>query len=406
MPSLVQFDNTDTARIGIRSKTLPSPARIRILHVVSRLTLGGTEHGMLKVVNGLGEDQFEHRLCAVRGVDPEFANRMGVLSKAYSVGDPKPGFQFPLFRLIRLMKTLRPHIVHTRNFGALEAIPAARIAGVPVAIHSEHGYEIETISGLPLRRRLLCRAIFPMADALFAVTKDLVAYHSTQSWISADKFRVLYNGVNTDKFSPRRREANRIKRERGIPEGRTVIGSVGRLVPIKDHGTLLNAAELLVNEGVNIHVLIVGGGPELGRLQSRVEDSTALRGRVTFCGASGNVPELLNAMDVFVLCSVCEGMSNTILEAMASGLPIVATRAGGNPELVVDGQCGWLFAPRDVPALVQHLKRLIDEPQLRQRFGTAARLRAAAEFDLNSMVKNYHDLYFELAARRGVLESK
>jgi sugar transferase (PEP-CTERM/EpsH1 system associated) len=361
---------------------------------------------MLKVVNGLGEDQFEHRLCAVRGVDPEFANRMGVLSKAYSVGDPKPGFQFPLFRLIRLMKTLRPHIVHTRNFGALEAIPAARIAGVPVAIHSEHGYEIETISGLPLRRRLLCRAIFPMADALFAVTKDLVAYHSTQSWISADKFRVLYNGVNTDKFSPRRREANRIKRERGIPEGRTVIGSVGRLVPIKDHGTLLNAAELLVNEGVNIHVLIVGGGPELGRLQSRVEDSTALRGRVTFCGASGNVPELLNAMDVFVLCSVCEGMSNTILEAMASGLPIVATRAGGNPELVVDGQCGWLFAPRDVPALVQHLKRLIDEPQLRQRFGTAARLRAAAEFDLNSMVKNYHDLYFELAARRGVLESK
>src|SRR5581483_7937481 len=101
------------------------------------------------------------------------------------------------------------------------------------------------ISGLPLRRRLLCRAIFPMADALFAVTKDLVAYHSTQSWISADKFRVLYNGVNTDKFSPRRREANRIKRERGIPEGRTVIGSVGRLVPIKDHGTLLNAAELL-----------------------------------------------------------------------------------------------------------------------------------------------------------------
>jgi len=88
------------------------------------------------------------------------------------------------------MREYRPHIVHTRNFGALEAIPAARIVGVPVAIHSEHGYELEVLGGLPLRRRVLCRAFYAMADAVFAVTKDLRKYHSKQSWLPEQKFRV------------------------------------------------------------------------------------------------------------------------------------------------------------------------------------------------------------------------
>jgi len=373
--------------------------RLRVLHVVARLGLGGTEHGVLKVVRGLGEEQFEHRICAVRGVDTDFASRMKVAARTYTAGTAEPGFQFPLFRLKRVMKEFRPHIVHTRNFGALEAIPAARLAGVPVAIHSEHGYELEILQGLPLRRRILCRALFPMADAVLAVTEELRTYHSRQSWFPAGRIRVIYNGVNTDRFSPLADETPRIRREMKLPAGSTVIGSVGRLVPIKDHITLIRAAELLLQQRKEVHILLVGDGPERAKLQGYVADSPHLAGRVSFLGASDCVPQAMNAMDVFVLPSICEGMSNTLLEAMASGLPVVATRAGGNPELVEDESVGLLFPSRDVPTLARHLARLVENPDLRRSLGESARRRVIEQFSLAEMIRRYRDLYFELAAR-------
>jgi sugar transferase (PEP-CTERM/EpsH1 system associated) len=376
--------------------------RLRVLHVVPRLGLGGTEHGVLKVLGGLGEGQFEHHICAVRGIDTSFASRMNLAVKTYAAGNGEPGFQFPLFRLMRIMKGFRPHIVHTRNFGALEAILAARLAGVPVVIHSEHGYELEILQGLPLRRRILCRALFPMADAVFAVTKELRTYHSTQSWLPTGRIRVIYNGVNTDRFSPLSDEATRIRRELLLPASCIVIGSVGRLVPIKDHVTLLRAAELLLQQGKEIHVLLVGDGPERAMLQEHVANSSQLAGRVSFLGASDRVPQLMNAMDVFVLPSICEGMSNTILEAMATGLPVVATRAGGNPEMVEDECVGLLFPPRDVPTLAQHLARLVENADLRRSFGESARCRVVEQFSLAKMIRRYRDLYLELAARHVV----
>ena len=402
MSTQISTENSVTASSPILPGANTRFERLRVLHVVARLGLGGTEHGVLKVLGGLGEEQFEHRICAVRGMDTGFASRMNVAAKTYTAGSAAPGFQFPLFRLKRIMKEFRPHIVHTRNFGALEAIPAARLAGVPVAIHSEHGYELEILQGLPLRRRILCRALFPMADAVFAVTKELRTYHSCQSWLPTGRFRVIYNGVNTDRFSPLCDEAPKIRRELQVPAGRTVIGSVGRLVPIKDHVTLLRAAELLLQQGKEIHVLLVGDGPERAKLQEYAANSPQLAGRVGFLGASDRVPQLMNAMDVFVLPSICEGMSNTILEAMATGLPVVATRAGGNPELVDDESVGLLFAPRDVPALAQHLARLVENADLRRNVGESARRRVVEQFSLAEMIRRYRDLYLELAARRVV----
>ena len=375
--------------------------RLRVLHVVARLGLGGTEHGVFKVLNGLGEEQFEHRLCAVRGVDSDFASRMGVAANAYSVGSAKPGLQFPLFRLMSIMREYQPHIVHTRNFGALEAIFAARLARVPVAIHSEHGYELDILGGLPFRRRILCRVLFPMADAVFAVTNELQTYHSGQSCLAAEKIRVIYNGVDTDRFVPLSSDAARVRRDSGLPTDRFLIGSVGRLVPIKDHSTLLQAAELLLRQGNNLHVLLVGDGPERARLEQYVASTPELSGRVTFLGASDRVPELLKAMDVFVLPSISEGMSNTILEAMATGLPVVATRSGGNLEMINHEFSGLLFAPRDVRTLVSLLVRLIESADLRRHLGEGARRRAVERFSLAKMVRCYRDLYFELAGKRG-----
>jgi sugar transferase (PEP-CTERM/EpsH1 system associated) len=376
--------------------------RLRILHVVSCLGMGGTEHGVLKIMRGLGHAEFEHQICAVRGVDDNFVRQMRVPAKVSAVGRAEPGFQFPLFRLMQLMREFRPHIVHTRNFGALEAIAAARLARVPVAIHSEHGYELEILGGLPLRRRFVCGALYAMADQVCTVTRDLRVYHSEQSWLSPEKFRVIYNGVDTDLFSPRPELAAALRSEIGIPMDRTVIGSVGRLVPIKDYKTLLHAAEILVRQGKDVHVVIVGSGPELPKLQAYAAASRELADRFLFLAASSRVADLLNSMDVFVLPSISEGMSNTILEAMATGLPVVVSRAGGNPELVEEGSVGGLFDPRDVEALAGHLSLLVDNRDLRREYGRAARQRAVDKFSLSGMVQQYRNIYVDLASSRGV----
>jgi sugar transferase (PEP-CTERM/EpsH1 system associated) len=376
--------------------------RLRVLHVIPQLGLGGTEKGVLKVIRGLGEDGFTHQICAVRGVDTEFAKREGIASKAYSADSLRDGFQFPLFRLKKIMEEFRPHIVHSRNFGALEAVPAARLARVPVAIHSEHGYELEILRGLPMRRRVLCRCFYSMADVVFTVTDDLRKYHAAQSWLPADRFRVLYNGVDTEKFSPNPLSAAQVRTELGVPDRRFLIGSVGRLVPIKDHKTLLRAAEFLVDGGLDIHVLLVGAGPEMPNLRNYVADSNSLAGRVTFAGASDRVPELLNAMDAFVLPSICEGMSNTILEAMACGVPVIVTRTGGNPELIEEGSSGFLFPPGKVEMLSALLSRLVESSATRREFGACGRRRAVEQFSLAGMMQRYQEIYTELALRLGV----
>jgi sugar transferase (PEP-CTERM/EpsH1 system associated) len=298
------------------------------------------------------------------------------------------------------MRQYRPHIVHTRNWGAIEAVVAAKLAGVPVVIHSEHGYEVDMFAGLPLRRRLFRRLAYSMADAFFAVTRELRDFHARQAWISPERMGVLYNGVDTQRFAPRSEWRAAARKELGFGTDSFVVGTVGRLVPIKDQQTLLQAAALLATRGVNVRVLLVGSGPERERLQSLA--TGALAGRVCLVGDSGKVAELLNAMDVFVLPSLKEGMSNTLLEAMASGLPVLATDVGGNPEIVENNVNGCLFSPGDATWLANKLQSLAQSPAFVHQLGTAARNRAIDSFNLSLMLESYRSLYLQLAARRQV----
>jgi sugar transferase (PEP-CTERM/EpsH1 system associated) len=375
---------------------------LRVLHLIDRLGMGGTECVMLKVIEGLEDGAFEHRVCTVRGVDSTLARAHRLEDKVYVAGRPKTGYQFLIGHFARIMRSYRPHIVHSRNWGTIEAIPAARLARVPLVIHSEHGYELDMLVGLPSRRRLFRRAAYAMADAVFTVTEELRSYHARQAWISAERIRVLPNGVDTVRFAPRPEKHNDIRQRLGIPKESFAVGTVGRMVKIKDQQTLLKAAEILVSRGVPVHVLLGGSGPEHSSLSKVAASSPALAGRVAFLGSVANVPELLNAMDVFVLPSISEGMSNTILEAMASGLPVVATRVGGNPELVEENRSGWLFEPGDETDLAARLERLAANPDLSRDLGTAARQRAVSNFSLDGMIGRYRDLYFEMASRRGI----
>jgi sugar transferase (PEP-CTERM/EpsH1 system associated) len=380
----------------------PGSRQLRVLHVITFLGQGGTEHVVLNLVAQLGNQLFEQEICTMRGYDPDFARACQIESKLHSVGRPEPKFQFPLFRLVRIMRACRPHIVHSRNWGGLEAVPAARLAGVPVVIHSEHGYEMESLSGLPLRRRLFRRAAYEMADVVFTVTGELRNYHAKQAWLTPERIRVCHNGVNVDRFAPRPAVRRRLREGFGWSEHSFVIGTIGRLVAIKDQKTLLRAAEQLIASGIDAHVLLVGGGPEQESLRRYVDASALLPGRAHFAGPSKNVEELLNSMDVFVLPSLQEGMSNTLLEAMATSLPVIATRVGGNPEIVEDGHSGWLFTPKDAPELAVRLTQLAKDAELRHLVGCAARRQVVQRFSLDLMMETYRNLYLQKAVDKGV----
>jgi sugar transferase (PEP-CTERM/EpsH1 system associated) len=375
---------------------------LRILHILNRLDKGGTELAILKLMAGLNDGQFEHRLASLRGMDLQLESIPLPGGSLLAAGETESGFQFPLFRLASLMRAYRPHIVHSRNWGAIEAIPAARLARVPVAIHSEHGYELDMLAGLPRRRRIFRRAVYEMADAVFAVTNELRDYHARQAWVSSHRIRVIYNGVDTHRFSPRPDLRVFLRRKFCLPENRFLVGTVGRMVPIKDHPTLLRAVETLISSGIDAHALLVGSGPESNNNQLLVKSSQKLNGRVTFVGDSNEVPELLNTMDAFAVTSISEGMSNTLLEAMSVGLPVIATSVGGNTEVIEAIHSGWLFSPRDAETLASRLALLASSPELREQYGAASRQRVVEHFTLDRMLDSYRALYLELAERRKI----
>jgi sugar transferase (PEP-CTERM/EpsH1 system associated) len=371
------------------------------MQVFDRLELGGMEKGIMKLVRGFDPGLFEHYICTLRraAAPPgECASGVTILH----AGRDGAAFQFNVPRLVRVMRAIRPAIVHSHNWGGIEGVIAARIARVPVAIHSEHGYYTEMLSGRPFRRRLLRHLVCRCSDAVCVVSNELRSYHAAQAWWSPEAITVVYNGVDLQEFSPQQQVRDSVRERLDIPKDALVVGSVGRMVPLKDFITLLKAAEVLVPQTPNLHVVLVGSGPELSRLHDYVANSHHLAGRVVFPGAVDHVADLLNAMDIFVLPTLMEGMSNTLLEALAVGLPTVATRVGGNSEVVAEGECGYLFAPRDVPELVNQLRTLLRDSRLRTDFGRVARGRALRHFSLDRMLRCYRDLYIDLAIRRGV----
>ena len=403
MQTQAEIERNIAARAAPTGPVSGEDHRLRVLHVISYMGRGGAEMGILKLIAGLGEG-FDHRICTTRGFDRDFVQTHFSSQKMYAAGNPDLKLQFPLFRLVRIMREYRPHIVHTRNWGAIEAVAAAKLAGVPVVVHSEHGYEVDMFAGLPLRRRLFRRAAYAMADAIFAVTRELRDFHARQAWIQPASMGVMYNGVDTQRFAPSTESRFAMRKELGLPEDSFVVGAVGRLVPIKDHVTLLKAAALLSQNGIDVRVLLVGSGPERERLQGLSTDS--LEGRVCFLGDSSRVPELLNAMDVFVLPSLNEGMSNTLLEAMACGLPALATNVGGNPEIVENNVNGCLFTPGDTAWLAKKLQLLARDPEVVHQLGTAARNHAIESFSLSRMLDTYRCFYLDLAARRQVAAAR
>ncbi len=369
--------------------------KLRICHVIFRLGTGGLENGLVNLINRMDPARFVHQIvCVDRAAD--FAGRLAGPVEIIELRK-RPGFEAAFYlRAWRCLRRLRPDVVHTRNTAGLDCILPARLAGVRAVVHGEHGRTADDPEGRNPRHNLLRRLNAPWVRRFTTVSVDLADWLTATVGIPARKVEVLMNGVDTDRFRPG--PVDRAALLPGVSPEAVVVGTVGRLDPVKGHLDLVAAAPRL---DPAVHVVIVGGGPEHDRLAAAIE-SSGVADRVHLLGERSDIPELLRAFDLFCLPSLAEGISNTLLEAMATGLPVVATRVGGNPELVVDGETGMLVPPADPATLAAALGRLATDSSLRVPLGTAARCRAVGAFSVEEMTRRYDKCYTEVAGERGI----
>ncbi|HSE06906.1 MAG TPA: glycosyltransferase [Methylomirabilota bacterium] len=367
-----------------------------MVHVLDSLQVGGTENGTANLLRTLEPGDLRHTVVAMTTTGP-VAARLPAGVAVHCLGK-RPGWDFrAVARLTALLRRLRPDIVHSRNWGAFDAVPAARLAGVPVVIHGEHGREVGDPAGLNRRRNRLRRLFLPFIDRYVTVSFDLARWLVDVVRIPATRVVTIHNGVDVARFSDER--SRRGRAALGVPEGDLVVGTIGRLDPVKDQVGLIEAFAHVRTGDVPATLVIVGDGPCRGALEARAE-RLGIGERVRFLGARSDVAMLLGGFDVFVLPSIAEGISNTILEAMASGLPVVATETGGNPELVQHDVTGRLVPVGDRDGLAAAVGAYVADPHLRLLHGKAGRARAVEEFPLERMAARYRELYDALILRR------
>jgi sugar transferase (PEP-CTERM/EpsH1 system associated) len=375
---------------------------IRILHLVDSLGKGGLENGMVNLLGRLDPMRFEHIVCAIRELG-ENAGRLPERVRVVRLGQQAAGARLQTPAMVRVIREFRPQVVHSRNWGAIEGVFAGRWAGSCAVIHGEHGLTVEAAAREPRRRIWMRRLAYELAHRVVAVSGQLRAHHAGRTGFAAERITVIHNGVDNRRFRPDPETRGRVRRELGLPDGEFCIGCVGNLFPVKDHMTLLRAIGEFAQESRAWRLLLIGEGPERPALEAFVKRAE-WRGRVCFLGSSNRVAELLQTIDAYVLPSVFEGISNALLEAMASGIPAIATAVGGNPEVVIDGVSGLLFPAGDSRRLAGHLRALEARPEMRQRLGQHARRRVAEEFSIDSMAGKYADLYQAAGQARAVPE--
>jgi sugar transferase (PEP-CTERM/EpsH1 system associated) len=367
--------------------------RIRIMHVVNNLGKGGLETGLVNLVERMDPCRFEHVVCTIRGLGPNVERLPRERVQVISLPDGNLNSRVQTPALVRAIRQCRPDIVHSRNWAAIEAVMAGRLARVPAVVHSEHGYEAKASVKEPMRRVCFRRLAYQLADRVLSVSFQLRDLHATRTGFPARRITVIHNGVDRTRFFPDPQARHRVRTELGIAGSDFCIGCVANLLPVKDHMTLLESLIPMSERGGDWRLVLIGEGPERSRLEAFIEQRPAFKPRVSLLGSSGRVPELLRAMDVFVLPSVAEGICNSLLEAMATGLAVIATAVGGNPEVVVDSQSGLLFPAGDVRTLASHLLQLQTQPQLRMQLGKGAIQRVEEQFSIESMVQAYEQLY-------------
>ena len=357
-----------------------------IVHVVISLDTGGLERFVIDLIRTTSIN-YNFILVSLErsGVLADSCKDIEIISL-----DMPPGFHIKtFFKLADIMRKNKAVLVHTHNEKAqLYGSIAGKLAGVPV-IHTKHGKN-QTDFRTQLRNKFA--SLF--CDVIVGVSSDASEQCIKDEKICKNKVITILNGIDTEQFKPDC-STSTIRSEFNIPLGIPVIGTVARLAPVKDQSSLLEACDILKQKGIIFILLIVGDGQLRQQLEAQVTAS-GLNDTVVFTGMRNDIPALMNAMDIFALSSLSEGISLTLLEAMACELPIVATAVGGNPEVVIDGVTGFLVPPGSPGLMSDKFEYILNSHGLGARLGKSGRNRVLDHFSLRTCADKYIDLYTTL----------
>ncbi len=380
-----------------RRKPIPRADRgpLRVMFVISSMPVGGAETLLVNLVRKLDRERFAPQLCCLQALGPlgevlsrEIPTFSHLIGGKYDVG--------VLFRLTRLFRQQRIDAVVTVGAGdkMFWGRIAAWMAGVPVICSALHSTGWPDVIERPNRWRLITR----WTDAFIGVAPSHGRHLVDVEGFPERKVRVIPNGIDVARFSLAH-DAAALRRALNIDPRTPLAGIVAALRPEKNHTLLLRAFERVRNEIPAAELLIIGDGPERKSLE-RLSAELGLTGVVHFLGNRQDIPELLSAIDVFVLTSKMEANPVSILEAMASGKPVVAPRVGSIAESVADGRTGFLTEPGNEAQVAERLVQLLGNPSVAAQMGQGGRAAVAEHGSLERMVDGYEELLTEIYDRK------
>lgn len=365
----------------------------QVLHVILSLQPGGAERLVIELCQRLA-GEVRSAVCCLDEAGAWAAELSDAGIEVITLGR-RPGFRPSLARRVaRIASGLNARVLHCHQYSAFVYGTLAQVArpGLRVIV-TEHGRLDAAPAGR--RRQVANRLLNLLPGQVFAVSTELRA-RLIEEGFPAGRVHVTHNGVDPGPEASRERRA-RARNSLGLDGNELVIGAAGRLHKVKDYATLISALGALRRQGVPARLVILGDGPDKEELAGCVR-ARGLDEVVLLPGYRADVRDLLPAFDVFVNSSVYEGVSLTLLEAMAASLPVIATRVGGTPEVVDDGVTGLLIPPASATALEGAARSLLSNVRQREIFGRNGRARVVRHFGLDAMVRQYADVYRQLGA--------
>lgn len=372
---------------------------IRVMQLVLSLVIGGTEKLVHDMVRYADPRRVSPAICCLDDLG-EFGQALSESGYPIDALHRQPGIDWPLVRQIsHILQQKKIDVIHAHHYtpyfyGVMAMLRCKMIGAenVPKIVFTEHG--IHYPYRKKVKRLLINPVLCRLADELVTIAEhtksNLVKYEN----YPRKKTRIIYNGIELSAFS-KSIDIPAKKKSLGIPPDGKVVGMVARLDPVKNHVMLLRAFQSAAARLPDSCLMIVGDGPMRAELEA-LSAELGISEKVFFLGARQDIPDLLKTMDIFVLSSFSEGMSITLLEAMAAGLPVIATNVGGNPEVVADGESGYLVSNDDAKGLSQRLLSLLKDEKTRGEMGRAGRQRAERHFSLQHTVNRYTRLYFKV----------
>ena len=379
-----------------------------VLHVMHRFATGGLENGVVNLINHMPAEAYRHAVLSMTDIT-DFRNRVQRSDVQFIALNKPPGHGVWQYRkLFKLFRQLGPAIVHSRNLSALEVQVPAWAAGVPARVHGEHGRDVGDLDGSSVKYQRMRRLYRPFVHHYTALSRDLADYLQQKVHVPPAAITQAYNGVDTARFSPVDSGTQPISGCPFDPAQHWLVGTVGRMQTVKDQLMLANAFAMALRMAPQLanrlRLVMVGDGPLRARVLTTLE-AAGIAHLAWLPGERTDVEAIMRGLHAFALPSLAEGISNTILEAMASGLPVVATQVGGNADLVQHGHTGYIVPAANPQAMADRIVELVSEPARAYRMGQAGCQRVKDRFSMRAMVQTYQRVYDNQLLRARVAQN-